>query len=277
MARLIAAKLSENTGKQFYVENQGGAGGNIGIGAAARSAPDGHTILACACSFVILPSLYKKVPYDAVKDFASVTIVGDTPSVYYVHPSVPAKSMKELIELIKANPGKYSYATGGIGTLAHLSTELLKLTYGLDFPHVPHRSAGPAIQSTIGGHIPAGVNSLPSVKELAEQGQVRALGVTSAKRFSSAPGIPTLTEQGIRDQEDGNWQAYMVPAGTPRPIVDYLYREIARIVKEPAMRERFVQLGFTPIDNTPADVDQRIRVDLQKWARVIRDAKVEVQ
>jgi tripartite-type tricarboxylate transporter receptor subunit TctC len=277
MARLVTAKLSENTGKQFYVENQGGAGGNIGMGAVARATPDGYTVLACACSLVILPSLYKKVPYDPVKDFASITIVGDTPSVFYVHPSVPAQTMNGLIDLIKANPGKYSYATGGIGTLAHLSTELLKLTYGLDFPHVPHRSAGPAIQSTIGGHVPAGVNSLPSAKELIEQGQLRGLGVTSPKRFPSAPDLPTMTEQGIPDQEDCNWQAYMLPAGTPRPIIDYLYREITRIVKEPEMRERFVQLGFTPIDNTPEDVDRRIKVDLEKWARVIRDANVEVQ
>jgi tripartite-type tricarboxylate transporter receptor subunit TctC len=277
MGRLFAAKLAENTGKQFYIENQGGGASTIGMGAAARSAPDGYTVLLCAVSFVTIPNLYKKVPYDPIKDFVPITMVADCPQVFYVHPSVPAKTIKELIQLVKENPGKYSYGTGGTGTLAHLCGELLKLTFDLNLPHVPHRSAGPAIQSTMGGHVPVGINSLPSAKELIQEGKIRGLAVTSSSRFPSAPNIPTLAEQGISGQEASNWQAFMVPAGTPQPIVDFLYREIIKVVNEPGMRERFIDLGFTPIDTTPDETAKRIKSELQKWEKVIREANIEAQ
>jgi tripartite-type tricarboxylate transporter receptor subunit TctC len=277
MARLIAGKLSENTGKQYYIDNQGGAGGNIGMGTVARATPDGLTIMLCSVSFVVNPSLYKKVPYDACKDFAPIAVVGDCPCVFFVHPSVPAKSITELIGLIKANPGKYSYAHGGIGTLPNLSTELLKLTFNLDLPHVPHRSAGPAVQSVVGGHVPVGCASLPSAKELIMQGQLRGLAVTSPTRFPSTPDIPTMAEMGIRDQEASNWQAVLAPAGTPQPIVDYLWREITKVVNGPGMRERFIELGFTAIDSTPPQVTERIEGDLKKWEKVIREARIEQQ
>jgi tripartite-type tricarboxylate transporter receptor subunit TctC len=204
-------------------------------------------------------------------------MVADCPQVFYVHPSVPAKTMKELIALAKANPGKYSFATGGTGTLAHLCGELLKLAYGLDIPHVPHRSAGPAIQSTLGGHVPVGVNSLPSSKGLMQTGELRGLGITSATRFPSTPELPTMTEQGITGLEASNWQAFMVPAGAPQPLVNFLYREISKIVKDLGMRDRFIELGFTAIDTTPAQLAQRIKSELRKWEKVIRDAKIEAQ
>lgn len=274
MARLIAMKLSETTGKQFYVDNQGGAGGNIGMGAAARSAPDGLTVLLAATSYCINPALYKKVPYDPLKDFAPITAVGDSPCALYVHPSVPCKNVKEFVDLVKANPGKYSYATGGVGTLVHLSTELLKLMFDLDLPHVPHRSAGPAVQSTLGGHVLVGCSSLPSVKDLMKEGQLRGLAVTSAKRFPSAPDIPTMLEQGI-SLESNNWQSFMVPAGTPKPVIDFLYTEIAKIMKSPGMSDRFIELGFAPIESTPDDVAKLVKSDLEKWGKVIKDAKIE--
>jgi tripartite-type tricarboxylate transporter receptor subunit TctC len=277
MARLIAAKLSENLGKQFFVDNQGGAGGNIGMGAAARSAPDGLTVMVVSSSFVINPGLYSKIPYDPYKDFAPITIAGDSPHVFIVHPSVGVKSMKELVDLIKANPGKYNYASPGAGTGPHLSAELLKLTFGLDLTHVPFRGAGPAVQSVTGGHNPIGCVALPPAVPLINSGQIQGVALTSPARFPSVPNVPTMAEQGIKGQEATTMQAFLVPAATPKPIVDLLYNEIVKVVKAPGMSERFTELGFTPVLNTPDEFAKFIKVEIEKWTKVIKDAKIEVQ
>jgi tripartite-type tricarboxylate transporter receptor subunit TctC len=277
MARLIAAKMSEDLGKQFFVDNQGGAGGNLGMGAAARSAPDGLTILVVSSSFVINPGLYGKTPYDPVKDFTPITIAGDSPHVFIVHPSVPAKTIQELVALIKANPGKYNYASPGAGTGPHLSAELLKLTFGLDLTHVPFRGAGPAVQSVLGGHNPIGCVALPPAVQLIKSGQLRALALTSPARFPTVPDVPTMAEAGISGQEATTMQAFLVPAATPKPIVDLLYKEIVKIVKAPGMKERFIELGFTPIANTPDEFAKQIKVEVDRWSKVIKNAKIEVQ
>lgn len=276
MGRLIAAKLSENLGKQFYVDNQGGAGGNIGMGAAARAAPDGLTVMVVSSSFVINPGLYGKIPYDPYKDFEPITIAGDSPHIFIVHPSIPAKSMKDLIALIKANPGKYNYASPGAGTGPHLSAELLKLTFGLDLTHVPFRGAGPAVQSVTGGHNPIGCVALPPAVQLVTGGQILGLALTSPERFPSVPNVPTMAEQGLEGQDATTMQAFLVPAGTPKAIVELLYNEIVKIVNAPGMRERFIELGFTPVINKPEDFAKQIKVEVERWTKVIKDAKIEV-
>ena len=277
MARLIAAQMSVNVGTQFYVDNQGGAGGNIGMGAAARSAPDGQTVLVVSSSFVINPGLYHKIPYDPFNDFAPITIAADSPHVFLVHPSVPAKTIKELVDLIKANPEKYNYASPGAGTGPHLSAELLKLTFGLDLTHVPFRGAGPALQSLLGGHNPIGCVALSPAVEMIKNGQLRGLALTSATRFPTVPDVPTLAEEGIYGQEATTIQGFLAPAATPKPIIDFLYKQIVEVVKGPGMKERFIELGFLPIANSPDEFAKQIKTEVAKWTKVIKEAKIEPQ
>ena len=276
VARLIASKLSERLGKQFYIENVAGAGGNLGMGQVARATPDGYTVLFVSSSYVVNPSLYAKIPYDPGKDFEPVTVAGDAPNILLVHPSVPAKTVKELVDLIKANPGKYSFASAGTGTTPHLSGELFRLSLGLDLVHVPFGGAGPAIQSIVGGHTPIAFTSLPPAIPLIKDGQIRALAVSASKRVAILPDVPTLAEAGLPDQEADTFQAVLVPAGTPREIVDLLYREIKAIVALPDIKERFAALGLEPVANTPAEFAAQIKKEIAQWAKVIKDARIKI-
>jgi len=276
VARLIAAKLSERLGKQFYIENVAGAGGNTGMGQAARAAPDGYTILFVSSSFVVNPSLYPRIPYDPYKDFMPVTVAADAPNVLLVNPSVPAKTVAELVDYIRANPGKVSYASAGTGTTPHLSGELFRLTLNLDIVHVPFSGAGPAIQALAGNHTPMSFTSLPPAIPLIQDGKVRPLAVSAARRVATLPNVPTLAEAGLPDQEADTLQAVLVPAGTPRPIVDFLYREIKEIVAQPDVRERLEALGLDPVTNTPEQFAAQIRTEIAKWRKVIHDANIKV-
>jgi tripartite-type tricarboxylate transporter receptor subunit TctC len=277
VARLIGQKLSERLGKQFYVENVAGAGGNTGMGQAARSAPDGYTILFVSSSYVVNPSLYPKIPYDPYKDFVPVTVAGDAPNILLVNPSVPAKSVRELVDYIKANPGKISYASAGTGTTPHLSGELFRLTLKLDIVHVPFSGAGPAIQSLAGDHTPMAFTSLPPAIPLINDGKIRPLAVSAGKRVAALPNVPTLAEAGLPDQEADTMQAVLVPAGTPRPIVDLLYREIKAIVALPDVKERFEALGLDPVANSPEEFAAQIKAEIAKWSKVIRDANIKME
>jgi tripartite-type tricarboxylate transporter receptor subunit TctC len=276
VARLIAQKLSERLGKQFYIENVTGAGGNTGMGQAARAAPDGYTILFVSSSYVVNPSLYPKIPYDPYKDFAPVTVVGDAPNILLVNPNVPAKTVRELIDYIKANPGKVAYASAGTGTTPHLSGELFRLTQNLDIVHVPFSGAGPAIQALAGDHTPMGFTSLPPAIPLINDGKIRPLAVSAAKRVAALPNVPTLAEAGLPDQEADTLQAVLVPAGTPQPVVDLLYREIKAIVALPDIKERFDVLGLDPVANTPQEFAAQIKVEIAKWGKVIRGANIKM-
>ena len=277
IARIVSQKLSDTLGQQFYVENVGGAGGNTAAGQVARAPADGYTLMVVSTGFVVNPSLYAKVPYDPVKDFAPVTLVAASPNVLVVNPSVPANSVPELVKLIKDNPGKYSFAGPGVGSTPHLGGELFKLHFSLDLVHVPFTGAGPAIGSTIGGHTPLAFTALPPAIAAVRDGKLRALGVAATDRVAALPEVPTFAEQGLKDQEADTLTGMVVPAGTPREIVDLLQREIARIVAQPDVKERLATLGFRSIANTPDEFGQRIRLEIDKWGKVVRDAKLRVE
>ena len=274
VARLIAQKLSEKHGQQFYIENMTGAGGNLAMGAAAKAPADGYTILFVSSSFTVNPSLYAKPPYDAEKDFAPVTKAAGSPNGLFVHPDIPARSVKELVELIRANPGKYTFASPGIGTTPHLSSELFKLTFGLDFALAPFAGGAPSIQSVVAGHTPMCFQAIPPATALVKDGKLRALAVTAATRSPALPDVPNLDELGIKGQEAETMQGVLVPAGTPKPIVDLLQSEIARIVALPDVKDKLLVLGLEPSGMSQAEFAAYIKADLAKWKKVIEDAKI---
>ena len=274
VARLIAQKLSEKFGQQFYIENIAGAGGNLAMGAAAKAPADGYTILFVSSSFTVNPSLYVKAPYDAEKDFAPVTKAAGSPNGLFVHPSIPAKSVMELVELLRANPGKYTFASPGIGTTPHLSSELFKLTFKLDFALAPFPGGAPSIQSVVAGHTPICIQAIPPATPLVKDGKLRALGITAKARSPALPDVPTFDEVGIKDQEAETMQGVLVPAGTPKPIVDLLQAEIARIVSLPDVKEKMLAIGLEPSGMSSAEFAAYIKDDIAKWKKVIIDAKI---
>jgi len=277
IARLVAQKLSESLGQQFYVENIGGAGGNVGNGIVARAPADGYTIAVVSTGFIVNPSLYAKVPYDPIKDFAPVSLVAASPNVVAVNPEVPAKSVKELIALIKASPGKYSFAQPGIGSTPHLSGELFKLTFGLDLAVIPFTGAAPAITSTVAGHTPIAFTALPPAISQIKEGRLRALAILADKRVDGLPDVPTMAEAGVPDQEADTLTGILVPAGTPKEVVDTLYREIKKLVTLPDVNEKLKTLGFVPIANTPEEFAARINVEIPKWAKVVQGASLKIE
>jgi len=276
-ARVTAQKLGEQLGKQFYVENIAGATGNIGVGQAAKAPPDGHTLLFAFSSYVVNPSLFARVPYDPAKDFEPVTLAVASPHVLTVNPSVPAKSVTELVALIRANPGKYSFASGGTGTQAHLLGEQFRLSLGLDLVHVPFNGAGPAIASVVAGHAPIGFSTLASAAAQITDGQVRALAVASKARSQLLPALATMTEAGYPNIEGDGWVGVLVPAGTPKEIIVLLHREIAAIIAMADMKARLPTLGFDPVASTPEQFAERIKIELETWARVIRAANIKAE
>jgi len=277
IARIVAQKLTESLHQQFVVENAAGAGGNLASGQVARAAADGYTIMVISTGFVVNPSLYARVPYDPIKDFAPVTLVAASPNVVVVNPSVPAKTIPDLVQVIRDNPGKYSYAGPGVGSTPHLSGELFRLAFNLDLTHVPFTGAGPAIQSTLGGHTPIAFTALPPALGAVKEGQLRALGVAADKRVAALPDVPTFAEQGVKGQEADTLTGVVVPAATPKEIVDLLYKEIAKAVAQPDVRQKLATLGFNPIANTPDEFAARIKLEIEKWGKVVRDAKLRIE
>jgi tripartite-type tricarboxylate transporter receptor subunit TctC len=277
IARIVADKLSASLGQQFYVENRAGAGGNIGTAAVAQSPADGYTLLVASTGLVVNPSLFAKVPYDPVKDFAPITLVAVSPNVLTVHPSVEAKTVKELVALVKANPGKYSFAAPGVGSTPHLSGEIFRISQGIDMVTVQFTGAGPAIQNTVGGHTPIAVTALPPAAPQIKEGKLRALVVTSEKRVPGLPDVPTVAEAGLAGQEAYTLTGLLAPAGTPKAIVDLLHGEIFKIVALPDVQTRLDELGFQVVANSPAEFAAQIKTELERWAKVIRDAKIKVE
>jgi tripartite-type tricarboxylate transporter receptor subunit TctC len=266
---------TDRLGKSFYVENIAGASGNIGTGQAARAAPDGHTILFAFSSYVVNPTLFEKIPYDPYKDFEPVTLAVTSTAVLSVNPSVPAHSVNDLVALIRANPGKYSFASPGAGTQAHLAGEQLRLSLGLDLVHVPFNGAGPAIASVVAGHTPVGVSTLATAGPHIKDGKLRALAVTSKTRSQIEPQIPTMTEAGYPDIEGDSWVGVLAPSGTAKEIIALLYREIVAIIALPEMNERLVAIGFEPVASTPQQFAARIASEIETWGKVIRAAGIK--
>ena len=275
MGRILAAKMQEAWGQQFVVENIPAGAGNVALGIAAKAAPDGYTMVTPTSSIVVNPSLYAKLPYDIIADFTPVTLAAASPHVLTINPSVPAKTVKELIALVKANPGKYSYASPGTGTTGQLAGEWFRISQGLDIVHVPFNGGAPAATSTIGGHTPIMFSALPTAGPAIKSGQLRALAVTSAKRSPDFPEVPTLAEAGVPNQESEFIQALLVPAGTPKEIVNQLAREVARIVHLPDVTERLRAIGYMPVGNTPEEFAAIIKNDIAKWEKVIREAGIK--
>jgi tripartite-type tricarboxylate transporter receptor subunit TctC len=277
VARLLAPKLSEGLGQQFYVENHPGGSGNIGSALVAKAPPDGYTVLVISSTLVVNPSLFAKLGFDTTTDLAPVSLVGVSPQVLLVHPSVPATSLKELVAWVKASPGQHSYAHAGLGTPGYLAGEMFKQAFGLDLVAVAFNGGGPAITSTIGGHTPILFTSISTAAGHIKQGAVRALAVTSARRSPALPDVPTLAEAGAPDQESEIILGVLVPGGTPQGVIDRLNREIVRIVALPDVGGRLSALGFEPIASTPQEFADRIKWEIDKWAKVIRAADIKVQ
>jgi tripartite-type tricarboxylate transporter receptor subunit TctC len=276
MARLVAQHLSESLGQSFFVENLTGASGVVGTVAAANSPGDGHTLLFVTNDFAVAPTVSTKVNYDAIKSFAPVTITAASPQVVVVHPSFPAKNMQELITLATANPGKYNYASLGIGFGQLSSERLFRLGLGLDVVRVPFPGAAPIITSTLAGHTPIAMLGLPPAAPHIKEGKLRALAVTSAKRSPAFPDVPTMAESGVRDQESELIIGVVAPAATPKPIVDLLQRQIARIVALPDVQQKLDALGFSPVASTPEAYAAQIKGDIETWSKVVRDANIKV-
>jgi tripartite-type tricarboxylate transporter receptor subunit TctC len=277
LARLIAERLSVKLGQQFFVESHAGAGGNIGMGAAARASANGYTIAIVGPSFVVNPSLYSKIPYDPIKDFAPVTLAAVSANVLVVHPSIPAANVTELIAFLRNNPGKHSFAHPGRGTTAQLSGEMFRRAQKLDIGPVSFNGSAPAIQSALGGHTPIAFTVITPAVPQVKEGKLRALAVTTPKRAQALPDVPTLAEAGVPDQEADSALGVLVPAGTPAPIIDLLHREISSAIAQLTAEGRLVTLGFDPIANSPEEYAARIRADIQKWADVIRAANITAE
>ena len=276
IARVVAQKLSESWGQQFVVDNRAGAGGNIGMGIAANSAGDGYTVLFVSSSLMVNPSLYKTVPYDPLKSFAPISNIAASPHVFFTHPSQPVKSIAELIDVVKKDPRKYSIASPGIGTVPHLSAILLGLDAKLDLVVVPYAGGGPSIAAVVGNQVPFGCQAIPPVTPHIKAGRVRALALTSDKRSELVPEIPTMAELGFKGHEADTISAMLVPAGTPAAIIKKLHAETVRAITSPDVKARIAEQGFDIILSSPQEFTEKIKRDVAKWGKVIKDAKIVV-
>jgi tripartite-type tricarboxylate transporter receptor subunit TctC len=274
-ARLIAQKLSERLGKQFFVENIVGAGGNIGTGRAARAAADGYTLVVVASNFVVNPFLFDAVPYDPVKNFDPVTLSLSNPIMITVNPSLPVQTLKDLVALIRANPGKYTDALTGTGTRNHLTAELFKQSLKLDLVHVPFNGGGLAVVSVLAGHTPVLFSSPSLVEQHVKEGNLRALAIMTNVRSQILPNVPTMAEAGYPGIECEEWYGVVAPAGTPKDVIALLNREIVGVIALPDIRENLTTLGFELVPGTtPEAFAARIRADAEQWGNVIRAANL---
>jgi tripartite-type tricarboxylate transporter receptor subunit TctC len=276
-ARLVTHKLSEKLGKQFYVENLPGASGNTGTAQAAKAAADGYTVLLTTNNLVISPSFFDKIPYDPFRDFEPVTLTSPSPVVLSINPSVPANTVTDLIRLIRANPGKYNFASGGTGSLQQLAAEMFRSRSALDVAHIPFNGGGPAVASAVAGHTPIVFSQPPQVVPYVENGTLRALAVMSEVRSRALPDVPTMAEAGYPELEVVQWIGVLVPAGTPNDIVALLNREIGKIVALSEMKGHLVSLGFEPSSSTPEEFKARMKVEIKTWASVISASTIKRQ
>ena len=275
VARLVGGKLTERFGKQFFVENQAGAGGNLGMGNAAKSAPDGHTILFVSSSYVVNPSLYARVPYDPFKDFIPISELVNAPNVLVVRPDSGINSVADLVAQAKANPAKFNYASPGAGTKSHLTGELLKLRAGIEMVHIPFRGAGPAAQAVLSNTTQVGSVALAAAETLIQDGQLRALAVTSEKRWFSLPNVPTMIEAGYPGFISDTFNALFAPAGTPPEIVALLVREARAAFQRPEAREMARKAGFEVVAGTPEQLAARVASEVPAVRELVAKAGIK--
>jgi tripartite-type tricarboxylate transporter receptor subunit TctC len=276
IARMVAEQLSNAWGQQLYVENMPGAGGNLGVETGGRAAPDGYTIVVVSTGFIINPSMYSKIGYDPIKDFAPISLVAASPNVVTAHPSLPAKNLKELIDLIKANPGKYSYAQPATGSTPHLAGELFKQTYNLDLVTVPFNGAPLAINSTLGNHTPIAFTALPPAIGNIKDGSLRGIAVLAKERIAALPDLPTNIEEGVPGLESDTLTGIVAPAGTPPAIIEKWHAAIVKMAAEPETKKKLDTLGFVPVANSPSEFAARIKSEMARWDKVVKTAGIHV-
>jgi tripartite-type tricarboxylate transporter receptor subunit TctC len=277
MARIITRKMEDILKQPFVIENRAGAGGSIAGAAVARAVPDGYTVLLATGSLLAINvSLYKNLGYDPEKDFEPITMVGTQTNVLYVHPSLPAKTLGELIAYAKANPGKLSFGSGGNGTPAHLAGELLKIEAKIDMTHVPFRGTGPALQAVIGGHVPMAYNPPPPLIPHLQSGTIRALAITTLKRTAALPDVPTIAELGFPGFEATTWHGIVAPAGTPKEVVATLHRAAAAALNDAEVRKALSDLGVDIVANTPEEFRAYIASEIPKWAAIVKASGAKV-
>ena len=275
LGRLIAERLSAGLGQPVVTENRGGAGGNVGAEAAARSAPDGYTVVLCAPSIAISPSLYSKLNYDPVRDFAPISLVATVPNVMITHPSVPAQTLREFIAHVRDRPEGMNFGSGGNGTSNHLAGELFNIVTGARLLHIPYKGVNLAMQDVLSGRIHLVVIGIPAAAPHIKAGRLRALAVITPQRAAALPEVPTAAEAGLKDFEVTTWYGVLAPAGTPRPIIARLNGELVKIMHAPDMKEKLAASGTDALTSTPEEFAAYLRQEIAKWGDVVRKAKLK--
>jgi tripartite-type tricarboxylate transporter receptor subunit TctC len=275
VGRMVAQKLGEALGQNVVIENRGGASGNIGTEIAARAAPDGYTVLmGNVAPNAINVSLFRSLPFDPVADFAPVSLVASTPNILVVHPSTPARTVKEVIALARARPGTLNFASAGVGSSSHLAGELFRVLAGADIVHVPYKGAGPAMVDVLSGQVQLYFATMPAAMPHVKSGKLVPIAVTSARRSPALPELPTIAESGVAGYEASTWYGLLAPAHTPGPAVARLHEGILKILGEAELRERLTDQGFEPVGDSPQEFAAYIRSEIAKWGKVIRDAGI---
>jgi tripartite-type tricarboxylate transporter receptor subunit TctC len=277
VARIIGQKLSESLHQPVVVDNRAGAGGTLGAGVVARASADCYTLFMATIAHAIAPGLYKSLPYDFVRDFEPVGLVGTVPNVLLVNNSVPARTVPELIAYLKKNPGKVNFGSAGLGSTEHLAGELFRSMTGTQITHIPYKGGAPMMADLIGGQIQMALETSPSALPHVRAGKVRALAVTSAKPSPAYPGVPTLSDAGVKGYEMLTWYALMAPHGTPKPVVDRLHAELEKALKLPDVRKTFAEQGVTEGDMSTAQLETFIKNETAKWGKVVKDANVKLE
>jgi tripartite-type tricarboxylate transporter receptor subunit TctC len=271
MARLVGQHLSARIGQQIVIDNRPGASGIIGAEVVSRAAPDGYTLLAANVSLVVNPLLYPKMPYDPLKDFIPITMINSAPMLLVVNPSIPAKSVADLIAFAKSHPGKLNYGSGGLGSTPYLAAELFKSLAGIDVVHVPYKGGAPALSDLVGGQLTFMIENMPGTMPYAKAGNLRALAVTSPQRSELAPELPTMAEAGVPGYEMSGWNGIFAVRGTPPAIVARLHSEVAEILHTPEVRQELAALGAEPVGDTPDEFAAFLNVDMARWGKIIQE------
>jgi tripartite-type tricarboxylate transporter receptor subunit TctC len=275
IARIVSPGMSKDLGQQIVIENRGGAGSMIGTALAAKSPPDGYTILMVSAAHVINPAMVKNLPFDPVRSFAAISKVADVPAALVVHPSLPVKTVKELVALAKARPGELNYGSAGRGSIGHLSAELLGSLAGIKMTHVPYKGAGPALVDTLAGHVELLISSMPAVIPQSRAGKLRMIGQAGEKRSPAAPDVPTMIEAGVPRFVVTAGFGLFAPAGTPRPAIDRVLAALKATLSDPGVRDRLSGEGAEPVGSTPEQYEQFTRSEIEKWIKVARAAGIQ--